>query len=317
MRIQFNNETILTKNAKRTIEIIKALEINDPLFNEAIQKITLTKVKDALSVAYGYTNSADLKAHLSNEHPQLKDLTNSERLELENALMHSVGSYLTSLKIPSNIAYSIASALNEHLELESGIKEVVERAQKFDTYKNIANSYGLTIPALKKNLEATRALVGIFPAKKSIERNWCRVKIMESDSYGTKPRVLWNTDYVIKALKRRGIAAPTPYQRFERPYSLHNAETNFNKLTDSLLRLLDHTGDFGYHLETSWESYAHHILRHPVAHFAVMNQPDRRGYLNSLFDDLLVAAKATDPVEAEKIEASINKLIGWVVQHRY
>ncbi|MCA0935665.1 hypothetical protein LCL85_08900 [Vibrio alginolyticus] len=315
MRIQFNDEAILSKNAKRTIEIIKALEINDPLFNEAVQKITLTKVKDALSVSYGYTNSADLKAHLSSEHPQLKDLTNDERLDLENAIMHSVGSCLTSLNVPPNVAYSVASAINEHLEIESGVKKKVERAQKFDTYKNIAKSYGFTIPALKKNLEATRALVGIFPTKKAIERNWCRVTIMESDSYGTKPRVLWNTDYVVKALKRRGISAPTPYQRFERPYSLHNAETNFNRLTESLLRLLTNNGVSNGDGDTPWEHRAQYVGIHPVAHFAVMNQSDRRGYLKSLFDDLLVAAKTVDSVEAGKIEASINKLIDWVVQY--
>lgn len=324
MRINFKDKTILPKNAKRTIEIIKALEINDPLFNEAIQKITLTKIKDALSVAYGYTNSADLKAHLSSEFPQLKDLTNQERLDLENAIMHSVGSYLNSLRMPPNIAYSIASALNEHLEREVGVAKKVKRANKFDTYKNLTKIYGITIPALKKNLWTTGALVGIFPSKRAIEKDWCRVTIMVSESYGIKPKVLWNPEYVGRVQKKRGYTALTPYQQLALPNGLSNAGTNLGKLAKSLAKILDDKGiDDGYGYP--WEFTAMEVSMHPVAHFAIGEQlnpynavkvmTQRREYLNSLFDRLLPAAKEVNPKEATEIEESINKVIDWIVQY--
>lgn len=308
MRIKFSNIDIFKKNAKRLKAILQNLEVNNPSYVENIDKIKITEIQNQLSTVYGYSSYNELSQYHNGDGVELDALSNSEIKKIEIKFTIAIAEYLIQKGVDELVSYPVAQGAIYHLDrkLEKPTKGKLKEGN-FESYKPLAKSYGITIPALKKLLSQDDVLTKTFPHKEALLSGKAKAAIMDND-YGIKIKVLWSEDYIKELMSSQGMKKLEGIELYRLPTGLFKANDGITECAYELARIIEDK-----HPDTNDrnEYICFDFGCHPHTHWA-LDYESRWDYLYPRIKVLHLEAKDIDPDRTEFVMSIFKDIVEWV-----
>jgi hypothetical protein len=317
MKIKFNNLEILSKNSKRLLESINKLEINNESFISIQNKLSLTKIKDVLAISYGYTSVHEL---IRNHHDKnvdygisLEDLSYDDKISLDKNMFEKLFNLLLENKVDEQISAVVSASCVDYLNKKLKKPQLKHNKKiKYKSYTEIGKLYNCSMQKAKSIINKGVYLNNHFPTYKAIKEGKCMIKYFETESYGNKPKYLWEMNYIKSVFSRNKVKKPTGYSKFSYGKSPYYIEKNIENLVECLIKTLPVSIREEYKEKYEFYGFDPFIVVEASYYTGV----DWKSFIYSSFDDLIIEADKHNPVEVAKIEKIIDLNIDWLNKNR-
>ena len=311
MRIKFLNADILKKNAKRIKSTLNQLHLNNTSFNESKEKIKITDMQRELSIIYGYSSYQDFLSNLGSGNKELKDLSEGESEVLCSVFCERMSNFFIKIGMDEDAGYAIGQGL--FYSLDRMLKKPSGKKMKdgnFLGYKEIAKSYGITIPALKKILSKKFILNGVLPRKKATEEGKSKSVIITPNTFSEKAnlKILWSEKYIEKIMASIKVKKADGVDFFRRPSNVHDANNCIKMCAIAFCEIIEGKNP---ELADRNQSIIHSIATYPYSHWAI-GKDDGGAFIYSIVKTIHLEAAMIDEDEAARILDVLYDIAYWL-----